>query len=162
MIRNSYSDLKTDTQKFAQYMRDKNKKETVYAYKSDGSRIPLNDCRLINLEHVAGLWRIQDEFPYEIEIVRGKPFVIGKKLPHTERTLFDFYEAFRVCENCYGKYLFKTEQNYIVAKTVTSRGTFSSYGKTIEDVRAYLGIKLCDVFQDVIRGTINSQLVKTK
>lgn len=157
MIRNSFSDFKTDTQKFSQYMRDKNnKRETIYAYKSDNTRVPLTDCRLINLEYVAGLWRVQNEFPYTIENVRKKDFVIGKKMPHVERTLFDFYEAFAVNENCYGKYI-SGNADYIVAKYVTNRGVYSAYGKTIEDARAYLGIKLYDAFQDVIHRAINTK-----
>lgn len=159
MIKNSYSDFKTESQKVAAYIRDKKKKEVVYAYKSDETKVPLKDCRLVNLEFVAGLWRIQDEFPYKIENVRKKDFVIGNKLPHVERTLFDFYQAFSVCENCYGKYMSKT-CDYIVAKYVTNRGTYAAYGKTIEDARAYLGIKLYDEFQDVIHAAINTQRQK--
>ena len=156
MINNSYSDFKTETQKVAAYIRDKNKKEAVYAYKSDGTQVPLKDCRLVNLEFVAGLWRIQDAFPHKIENVRKKDFVIGEKLPHVERTLFDFYAAYSVSENCYGKFVPKNP-DYIVAKYVTNRGTYCAYGKTIEDARAYLGIKLYDEFQDVIHKAINTQ-----
>ena len=160
MIRNSYSDFKTDSQKLAQYLRDKNnKKETIYAYKSDGTRVPLKDCRLINLEFVAGLWRVQNKFPYTIENVRKKDFVIGEKLPHVEHTRFDFYKAYSVCENCYGKYI-SSNADYIVAKYVTNRGVYSAYGKTIEDVRAYLGIKLYDAFQDIIHNAVNTQTQK--
>lgn len=156
MINNKYSDFKTEAQKVAAYIRDKKKKEVVYAYKSDGTTVPLKDCRLANLEFVAGLWRVQNEFPYKIENVRKKDFVIGEKLPHVERTLFDFYRAFSVCENCYGKYI-APAGDYIVAKYVTNRGTYAAYGKTIEDARAYLGIKLYDEFQDVIHAAINTQ-----
>ena len=160
MIRNSFSEFKTDSQKLVQYLRDKNsKKETVCAYKSDGTRVPLKDCRLINLEYVAGLWRVQDEFPYTIENVRKKDFVIGNKLPHEERTGFIFYEAYSVGENCYGKYK-SDKPDYIVAKFETPRGVFSAYGKTIEDVRAYLGIKLWDAFPDVLSAAINPQRQK--
>ncbi len=159
MIKNSYSDFKNDGAKAAAYIRDKKKKETVYAYKSDGTKVALKDCRLDNLEFVGGLWRVQNEFPYKIENVRKKDFVIGEKLPHVERTLFDFYQAFSVCENCYGKYI-SNAGNYIVAKYVTNRGTYSAYGKTIEDARAYLGIKLYDEFQDVIHKAINTQRQK--
>ena len=161
MIRNSYSDFKNDTERFVTYIKDKRNKNTVYAYKSDGSTVPLSECRLVNLEHVGGLWRVQNVFPYTIENVRKKDFVIGKKLPHVERTLFDFYEAYSVGENCYGKYRFD-KPDYIVAKYVTSRGVYSAYGKTIEDARAYLGIKLYDEFQDVIHNAINTQNQKAK
>ena len=96
-----------------------------------------------------------------MENVRKKLFVIGNKLPHVEHTLFDFYEAYSVGENCYGKYK-NVKPDYIVAKYVTARGTYSAYGKTIEDARAYLGIKLYDEFQDVIHKSINTQKTKSK
>lgn len=159
MIRNKLSEHTSDTQRLAAYLRDKNKKETVYAYKSDGSRVPLKDVRLKQIDFVGGFWRIQDDFPYRIENVRGLDFVIGEKLPHKERTLFDFYSAFRVGENCYGKYI-SGDTNYIVAKYVTVSGIYSAYGKTIEDARAYLGIKLYDQFQDVIHKAINTKKQK--
>lgn len=159
MITNSLSDFTSDSQKVAAYIRDRKKKETVYAYKSDDSRLPLKECRLKDVECVGGLWRIQDKFPYKIEIVRKKPFVIGAKLPYVEHTLFDFYEAFLVSENGYGKFIGKKPE-YIVAKTVTSRGVFSAYGETREDARAYLGLKLYDEFQDIIHAEKNSQRQK--
>ena len=160
MIRNSLSDFKSDTQKLTAFLRDRGKKsETIFAYKSDGSRVPLRDLCIKKVEHVGGAWRIQEEFPYEIENVRKKDFVIGNKFPHTERTGFVFYEAYSVSENCYGKYRV-SQPDYIVAKMETVRGTFSAYGKTIADVRAYLGIKLWDAFPDVIRNAINSQKLK--
>lgn len=161
MITNNLSDFKTDNQKIAAYIRDVKSKNIIYAYKSDGACVPLRGLHLRDVEHVGGLWRVQDKFPYEIENVRKKDFVIGKKLPHVERTLFDFYEAYLVCENCYGKYM-ATKPDYIVAKYVTNRGIFGAYGKTIEDARAYLGIKLYDEFQDIIHNAINSQNQKTK
>ena len=160
MINNSLSDFKSDTLKVAAYIRDKSKK-TVVAYKSDGTTVSLRDCRIDNVEFVAGLWRVQNDFPYKIENVRKKNFVIGRKFPHVERTKFDFYEAFAVGENCYGKYM-STHPDYIVAKYETARGVFSAYGRTIEDARAYLGMKLYDEFQDVLHKAINTQPQKQK
>lgn len=162
MINNSFSEFKTDAQKTAAYIRDKVKKiSPVLAYKSDGTCVPMRDIRLNQVEFVAGLWRVQNDFPYKIENVRKKDFVIGKKLPHVERTLFDFFEAYSVGENCYGKYIGKNP-DYIVAKYVTAHGVYSAYGKTIEDARAYLGIKLYDEFQGVIHKSINTQKTNTK
>lgn len=156
MITNSYSDFKSDAQKIIAYVHDTKKKNTVFAYKPDGTRVPLKSCGMNSVEFVAGLWRVQNEFPHKIENVRKKDFVIGEKLPHVERTLFDFYKAYSVGENCYGKYI-SGNICYIVAKYVTNRGVYSAYGKTIEDARAYLGIKLYDAFQDVIHKTINTK-----
>ena len=157
MITNKYSDFTSDAQKTAAYIRDK--VNGLSAWKSDGTQVPLKDLRINQVEFVAGLWRVQDDFPYKIEIVRKKEFVIGEKLPHVERTKFDFYEAYSVGENCYGKYK-ADKPDFIVAKYETNRGVFSAYGKTIEDARAYLGMKLYDEFQDVIHNTINGQKQK--
>lgn len=163
MITNSFSDFKTDAEKIDAYNRDINipGPYTVRAHREDKLPIPLKSVPLSKLEHVAGLWRVQNEFPYEIEIVRKKAFVIGDKLPHAERTHFEFYKAYSVNENCYGKYIGE-KPDYIVAKYPTNRGVYSAYGRTIEDVRAYLGIKLYDEFQDVIHKEINSHTEKTK
>ncbi len=159
MIQNGLSDFRYESQKVAAYVRDVKSKEIVYAYKSDGSRVPLRGQHLYDVEHIGGLWRVQDVFPYEIEKVRGKDFVIGQKLPRIERTLFDFYAAYSVGENCYGKYI-SGNADYIVAKYITNRGIYSAYGKTIEDARAYLGIKMYDEYQNVIHAAINSEKQK--
>ena len=159
MITNSYSEFKDPFRKKAEYTSAITYKKKVYAYSSNGKRKLLKDCPLDTVEYIAGVWRIQDEFPYKIETVRKKDFVIGEKLPHAERTLFDFYAAYSVGENCYGKFIFSAP-DYVVAKYVTARGTYSAYGKTIEDARAYLGIKLYDEFQDVIHREINTQKQK--
>ena len=162
MIKNSFSEFKTDAQKMAAYVRDKtNKVAPVMAYKSDGTTVPLRDLRMDMVEFGAGLWRVQNDFPFKIENVRKKDFVIGKKLPYTERTKFDFYEAYSVAENCYGKFKFEIP-DYIVAKYETSRGVFSAYGSTIEGTRAYLGMKLYDEFQDIIHNVINPQKTSIK
>ena len=163
MITNSFSDFKTDAEKIEAYNRDISipGPYTVCAHREDKLPIPLKSVPLSKLEHVAGLWRVQNEFPYEIEIVRKKAFVIGDKLPHAERTHFEFYKAYSVNENCYDKYIGE-KPDYIVAKYPTNRGVYSAYGRTIEDVRAYLGIKLYDEFQDVIHKEINSHTEKTK
>ncbi len=162
MINNKHSDFKTDAQKIAAYIRDKsNKTNPVVAYLSDGTTIPLRNLCVRSVEYSAGFWRVQNKFPYVIENVRNREFVIGEKLPHVEHTLFDFYMAYSVGENCYGKYIGK-KPDYIVAKYPTSRGVYSAYGKTIEDARAYLGIKLYDEFQDVIHNAINTQKTNRK
>jgi len=163
MITNSYSDFKFDTEKISAYVIDAQKtgKHAVVAYKSDGTSVPLKNCDVADVEFVAGAWRVQDKFKHKIENVRGKAFVIGEKLPHVEHTLFDFYRAYSVGENCYGKYKFE-QPDFIVAKYFTKHGTYTAYGKTIEDARAYLGIKLYDEYQDIIHNAINTQKPKTK
>ena len=42
------------------------------------------------------------------------------------------------------------EAYYYVAKYTTDQGTYWSYGNTIEQARAFLGIKLYDEYMDLI------------
>ena len=53
-------DFQTETQRVSTYLRDKNNKNTVFAYANDGARVPLRDCRLVNLYHMDGIWRIRE------------------------------------------------------------------------------------------------------
>lgn len=132
-----------------------------YATDKHSNRIRIGDvgAEFNDVEFISGLWRIQDKFDKKITIVRKKEFVIGDKLPHNEHTNFEFYHAFSVCNNCYGRFIFSTP-DYIVAKFETARGTYWAYGTTIEQARAYLGIKLCDEYQDIIRAEINRERSK--
>ena len=102
---------------------------------------------------VAGFWRIQNVLPYKITHVRDKDMVILNKLDHQENTLFDFYNAKLVGYNCYGPIILEdANTNYIVVKYETDKETYLGYGKTIEDARAYLGLKLYDEYKDVINA----------
>ena len=100
---------------------------------------------------VGGLWRVQVEFPHEITRVRDKDMVLMEKLDHTEKTLFEFYRAKLLGYNCFGPFVHADNRyDYIVAKYVTDNKTYWSYGKTIEQARAFMGIKLYDEYKDVI------------
>ena len=128
----------------------------AYAIDANFNTIRIGDhgAEFNDVEFIGGMWRIQNKFNHPITCVRGKEFVIGNKLPRTEHTNFEFYHAFSVCNNCYGRFVF-TSPDYIVAKFETARGTYWSYGQTIDQARAYLGIKLCDEYQDIIRAEMN-------
>lgn len=121
------------------------------AYFSNGRSVSLNAVGLHEIEFIGGLWRVQDKFPYQIQIVRDVPFVLGERIQRTERNLFEFYRARRVCENCYGKYLAPGAEK-IVAKYTTDNGTYWAYGDTVEQARAFLGIKLYDEYMDLIHS----------
>ena len=127
-----------------------------WAHKSDGTKVLLKNTHIDNVEFIGGLWRVQDPFPYKIQEVRDKRFVMLKKLEHQEKNLFEFYEASYIYENCYGMHL--SSEKAIVAKYETKQGTFWSYGRTIEQARAFLGIKLYDVYQCVIHAHANEKL----
>ena len=126
---------------------NRDRRAGVHAYKSDGTTVPLTSVKLSQVEFVAGLWRVQNPFPHKIQMVRDKQFVLVEKLPHVEKNLFEFYLAQSVYENCYGPLL---GAYYYVAKYTTDQGTYWSYGNTIEQARAFLGIKLYDEYMDLI------------
>lgn len=118
---------------------------------SNGTTIPLICVDISKVEFIGGLWRVQDKFPYQIQMVRDMPFVLGERIARNERNLFEFFHAKRVCENCYGKYLAPAPQ-YVVAKYTTDKQTYWAYGQSVEQARAFLGIKLYDEYMDLIHS----------
>ena len=123
--RNKFATHKTiDEKKRAYRAACADSKRQALAHRSDGTTVPLADVNVNDVEFIGGLW------------------------PHTEKTLFEFYRAAVVGENCYGRYL--TDTSYIVAKYTTDDGEFWGYGSTIEQARAFLGVKLYDEYKDLI------------
>lgn len=147
--RNKFAEYKTAKEKTNAYVRDCG--AGALAYKSDNTTVPLRSVQMSNVEFVAGLWRVQDTFDRPIQRVRDIDVVLGEKLPHTERIPFEYYRAYRLGENCYGKYV-SSRPDMIVAKYTTNDGTFWGYGPTIEAARAFLGIKLYDHYSDLIHA----------
>lgn len=122
-----------------------------FAYFSNGKKVPLyNFClQSERVEFIGGLWRVQDKFPHDVQKVRDIEVVLAEKIPHTERIPFEYYRAYTVAENCYGKYL-SAQPDLIIAKYQTNDGIYWGYGNTIEQARAFLGIKLFDQYMDLI------------
>lgn len=156
------------TNKFAKYA-NKDDKTILYkqavtsgavAHKSDGTTVLLSKLGLQQVEYIGGLWRVQNTFPHRIQTVRDKEFVLLNKLPHQEKNLFEFYNASSVGCNCYGYYLGNPHGDYIVAKYETDKQTYWSYGKTIEQARAFMGIKLYDDYMDLIHSVACKQKSK--
>ena len=132
---------------------DKRPYNTVYT--SSNERVPLCEVEIENVEFIGGLWRLQDPIPEKIYLIRDKESVLGEKLKE-ESNHFEYYKAMPVGWNCYG--LIMWDYDYIVAIYDTKRGKFCSYGRSREQARAFLGIKLYEVFS----GLINEQLQKQK
>lgn len=130
------------------------------AYKSDGTTVPLTSLHQDKVEFIAGLWRVQNETNYEIKQIRDRQLILGPRLPHSERTLFEFYSAMRPVFNCYG--LIHCNFDIVVAKYTTQSGTFWGYGRTIEEARAFLGIRLYDTHQELINNVLNQKYVSHK
>lgn len=130
----------------------------VYAFDHAGNKYLLGipGAEFNNVEYIGGLWRIQNKFPHEITNVRGRDFVLSDRLAYTEKTKFDFYSAYSVGQNCYG-YFIGGEPDFIVAKYETEHGVFMAYGQTIEQARAFLGIKLYDKYQDLIHTVLSGK-----
>lgn len=125
------------------------------------NKTPLWLADINRVEFIGGLWRIQIDFPYKIERVRDKDFVVMEKLPRQEKNLFDFYRAKTVTFNCYGPFIMPDDWDY-VAKYETDEYTYCAYGRTIEQARAFLGIKLYDECADLIHEKLCKKICKNK
>ena len=155
MIPNKLSEHKTLAEKERAYHGDCVKSvPQVMAYCSDGKKTPLVCVDVAHVEFISGNWCVQDPFPYKkIYQVRNREFVLCERLPRQENNHFEFYFALPVSWNCFGPFVAKDPRTqYVVAKYKTKRGIYWSYGRTIEEARAFLGIKLYDEYKDLIHS----------
>lgn len=111
---------------------------------------PLENFEFNDVEYIAGLWRVQHKIPYEITNVRDRQFVLVEKLPWTEKNKFEYHRAALATWGGTGCLADVSRPDWIVAKYETPRGTFMSYGQTIEQARAFLAISIYDEYQDLI------------
>lgn len=137
-------------------------KRNVRAYSADNKTILLKDIPRDKVRFVAGLWRVQKTLEPNVVItnVRDKRFILGEKINHFEKNLFEYYYAAEVCENCYG--VMDPSYIYIVAKYDTDNGPMWSYGFTIEQARAFLGIALFDKHIDMIHNSERKNFTRQK
>ena len=161
--------MKCWTNPFDEYKNTKKKSAAWVKAVHDGTmavdennqQSPVKNFDMSQLAFVAGWWRVQKKFDKKITRVRDKDFFIGNKLDYHERTKFDFYEAYTVNFNCYGYYIGE-KPDYVVAIYDTDQGRLWGYGKTIQDARAFLGIKLYDICQDIIHDFLNRKHINRK
>ena len=113
------------------------------------------------VDFVAGVWRVQRNFDKKIQMVRGKEFVLLGKINKQEKNLFEYFDAESVGNNCYGRYIFGTP-DCVVAKYDTDNGPLWSYGTTLEQARAFLGIALFDKHIDLIHAAERKNIQKQK
>ena len=123
----------------------------AYAIQDGGDNIPLTQLTVDDVEFIAGRWCVQEPCPLPIQLVRDRELALAEKLTHTERIPFEYYRAYSVGENCFGKFL-SGQPDTIVAKYETDDGVYWGYGRTIEQARAFLGIKLFDQYMDLIHA----------
>ena len=123
----------------------------MLAHKSDGTIVPLRDVPYEKVKFIGGRWRVQDEFSHKIQRVRDRDFVLGERLNFQGRMPFEYYRAYTIVENCYGKHLCDGYP-MVVAKYETDNAIHWGYGRTIESARAFLGVRLFDVYMDAIHS----------
>ncbi|MBR4475814.1 MAG: hypothetical protein IKP05_04025 [Alphaproteobacteria bacterium] len=146
---NPLDEYKNTRKKSAALLRARENNEM--AIDSHGNEKPVKDFKINQLAFVGGLWRIQEELPLPITRIRDKDMILTKKIDHTETTLFEFFRGKEVKYNCYGPFVIQDDKyDYIVAKYETDKKTYWSYGKSIEQARAFMGIKMYDEYKDVI------------
>ena len=154
MVRNNLSEHKTFAEKERAYNAAcLNGGKAVLAYYSDGRATPLGNVNASDVEFIGGLWRVQNRFPYRVQRVRDRDFVLLERLPRQEKNHFEFYSATPVTWGAFGAFITRDKHtNFVVAKYVTAKGVYWSYGRTIEQARAFLGIRLYDEYQDLIHS----------
>ncbi len=135
----------------------------VHALDNHGNKYPVKNYTVNQLAFVAGNWRVQSSLLEPIIHVRDKDMMVLKKLDRVENTYFEFYSAKIVGYNCYGPIVSAGDNpDYIVAKYETDSGVFLGYGKTIEEARAYLGVKLYDEYKDLINSVACKKKLNAK
>lgn len=122
------------------------------AWDASGREYSLRGLNIDDVEFIAGVWRVQNKFDKQIQLVRGEELVLDERLNRTERNHFEFYRAHLVGLNCYGRFVLSSP-GVIVAKYETDDETHWAYGKTLEQARAFLGIRLYDKYMDLIHAT---------
>lgn len=142
--------------------KDKNEKRHMFeracangeiAWDCNGCKHALRSLKIDDVEFIAGLWRVQNKFDNKVQVVRGKEVIISEKLNRVEQNLFEFYKAYIVNVNCYGRYIIQDEF-IVVAKYETDHKVYWGYGNTIEAARAFLGIRLYDKYRDLIHSVV--------
>ncbi len=149
IYKNSFAEHKNNAEKSKDFVIAR--QDGGVAISEDGKKVPLTDVSFERVEFVCGMWRIQNPFPHKIQQVRDRELVLAEKLTHVERIPFEYWRAYSVSENCYGRYL-SAKPDVIVAKYATDDGVYWGYGSTIEQARAFLGIRLFDEYMDLIHA----------
>ena len=160
-MNNPLDKYKTTNEKYSAFLTAS--RAGKFAIKSDGNLIPLKQCKISDVAFIAGMWRIQETFRHKITRVRDKDMVLLSKLNRIENTLFEFWTAKVVGYNAYGPFISVAEKpDYIVAKYETDNATHWGYGRTLEEARAFLGLKLFDEYKDLINSVACRNKLKTK
>ena len=135
-ITNTMSTFKTVAEKRLAFNKARENNTIAFDYKLN--KIPLSSVKFNDVDFIGGEWRIQRPIPDGIQMVRGRPFLLGERLPKQEKNKFGYSDSITYTT--------------IVAKYTTDNGTYWAYGSTIEQARAFLGIRLYDEYMDLIHS----------
>ena len=140
---------------------DTDSENGIYAYASNGNRVPLSKIGRGGVRFIAGAWRVQNvRGGLNVQVVRDKKFILGEILNIHEKNKFEYYRAAEYYENCYG--VMEPVYSYVVAKYDTDNGPIWGYGTSVEQARAFLGIALFDANIRIIHAASRSKLDKQK
>lgn len=156
--KNPLAEHKTKIQKCRAFISDRNSGKK--AYKSDNTVVPLKEVNVNDVEFIAGFWRVQDYFDYNIQQVRDRKIILGQRLEYKENTFFEYYQATTLAYNCYGPIFLGFDM--VAAKYTTDKGVYWSYGKSIAEARAFMGIKLYDEYMDLIHSVACKNIRKNE
>lgn len=156
--KNPLAQYATPTEKHELYTRSCANNE--FAYKSDGTKVPLGTMNEDTVEFIGGLWRVQDDKKLDVLTVRDRQVVLGPRIQHNEKTFFEYYQASFLSYNCYGPIIFKYDM--VVAKYATDKGIYWAYGENIPQARAFMGIRLYDEYMDLIHSVACKNAIKQR
>ncbi len=152
--------LATQTQEQKQKLYKKDCIKGVLAYSSNETAVPLSTQLIDDVEFIGGLWRVQDPCEYQINRIRDKDMIMGPRISHNEKTHFEYYKVGLLTYNCYGP--LEPNLAFVAAKYVTDKCVYWSYGKSIAEARAFLGVRLYDDYKDLIHKEACKNILKNK
>ncbi len=148
--KNPLATHKNNADKTRDFITDR--RNGVVAHRADGTTVPLCDVKIEDVEFIGGLWRVQTRVDYDLFTIRDRRFIMGPRIDLTERNYFEYYKiAPAPMYNCYGP-IFALTYDMVAARYVTDTREYWSYGKTVADARAFLGIALYDEYMDLIHA----------
>lgn len=142
----------TKQQKTDKYWIDVNNPQ-VRAYFASGDSERLGKIQLESVEFIGGLWRVQQELAKEIVTIRDKEFTLYGKLDINEKNQFKYQRAKEVYYNCYGP---QEAGQYMV---IANYHQYWAYGDSVEKARAFLGIKLFDIYNNLIHEAVAKEKI---
>ncbi len=148
--KNPLSTHKNKEEKFVAYMTSVGNGE--FAYKSNGTSVPLLTMTIDAVEFIGGLWRVQTPAHYKTTRIRDAEFIMGPRIDVMEKNYFEYYHIARPpVFNCYGP-IAEPKFDMVAGHYILGDKEYWSYGKNIADARAFLSIAVYDDNRDLIHA----------